>query len=436
MRYIVQGDEGYLMRWSVGVHSLVPCSDIGDAARLTLDEAQDAVARYSGRIMEAPAGPIAVTQLVDLCKASAVDAAKRIRYELLGVESTPGTMPPEGIKPPRFVTVNEARAIVTRPRRRWAVVVPSNRPDRLQSFLGAWEDLFSDHAVDVIIVDDTPDGSCSDACTWTCLRKHRKEPVSWAPAGTDMCRSYGFYRAWKTGVEFVLSLDDDTLPVGDPFAAYEAVFDAGAPLSPYLNVGALTSFGGPMRGFPFGDRAKAEVVVQWGGWSGVLDYDAPTQLAGVSAEESFAEVVLPVPVGAAVTGCAMNMAFRREWVPMMWQLPLFEGRHNRWGDIWSGLFAKRVADAVGAVCVVNGKAQVRHERASDPLANLARESPGIPLNEHLWEATALPWKDAPLVVLYEEVTGYAAEHFAKHDPEYAEHFLAACDEWLGLFDAH
>lgn len=319
---------------------------------------------------------------------------------------------------------------------RWAVVVPSNRPERLDVFLDAWTPLFVKHNVRLIVVDDTVNGAIiMSALGCTVVHGHRVRSLPWAPSGSDMCRSLGFAEAWKSDVDFVLSLDDDTLPVGDPFAAYEAVFDAGAPLSPYLNVGALTSFQGPMRGFPFGDRARAEVVVQWGGWSGVLDYDAPTQLAGVGAEESFAEVVVPVPLGAAVTGCAMNMAFRRSWVPMLWQLPLFEGRHNRWGDIWSGLFVKRTADAVGAVCVVNGKAQVRHERASDPLANLAREVPGIPLNEGLWAGLGSHHGHTVPTMAWRHVTDTAAQLFRKSDPGYAEHFLVARDEWLGLFDA-
>lgn len=319
---------------------------------------------------------------------------------------------------------------------RWAVVVPSNRPDRLKVFLDAWAPLFARHSRVVIVVDDTEGGDISrDAGIphdVAVVHEHRTRPVSWAPAGSDMCRSYGFRWAHGTLAEFVLSLDDDTLPDGDPFAEYEAVFDAGAPFSDYLNVGALTSFGGPMRGFPFDQRRRSQVVVQWGGWSGVLDYDARTQLDGVRDDETFDRTIVPVPRGTAVTGCAMNMAFRREWTPMMWQLPLLDGRHNRWGDIWSGLFTKRVADACGVVCVVNGKAQVRHERASDPAANLAREAPGIPVNDGLWEATWLPPWDSGRHT-YRSVTDAAALHFREWDAEYADHFLRARDEWLEMF---
>ena len=159
-----------------------------------------------------------------------------------------------------------------------------------------------------------------------------------------------------------------------------------------------------------------------------MDYDAPTQLAGVKEQEWFTQVVVPVPVGAAATCCIMNAAWRTEYAPIMWQLPLFGGRFNRFGDIWSGLLQKRTLDVTGGVMVVNGRALVRHARASDPVANLEREAPGIPLNEGLWEELcSRPATD------YWSVTFAAYLHFLKVDPEYAKHFFAARDEWKRLF---
>jgi hypothetical protein len=204
------------------------------------------------------------------------------------------------------------------------------------------------------------------------------------------------------------------------------VFDAGAPCSPYLDVGSLTSYGKPMRGFPFEDRLPQEVAVQYGGWNGVLDYDAPTQLAGVNESESFHPVVMPVPRGVPVTGCIMNAAWRTEYAHIMWQLPLYAFNYNRFGDIWAGLFAKKVLDDEAAVMVVNGEASVRHERASNPIVNMTREGPGIPVNERLWDA--LEGGD------YQAVTDSAFRYFRKFDHEYALHFREARDEWVRLFD--
>jgi hypothetical protein len=300
----------------------------------------------------------------------------------------------------------------------WAVVVPSNRPDRLADFQTRWWELFTEHDIDLIVVRDEP-------ATW--------QSMPWfIPQRSDMIRSLGFIEAYKRDADYVLTLDDDTSPIDDPFAAYERVFEAGAPLSDYLSVGALTTSGLEMRGFPYKDRKPATVAVQYGGWDGVLDYDAATQLAAPRGSELFKPVILPVPRGVPVTGCIMNCAFRREATPIMWQLPLVAGRYNRWGDIWSCLIAKRVLDAVGQVMVINGHASVIHDRASDPITNLEREQPGVRANEDLWEALPWPWSD-DLVEAYVDVTdGFALA--MKPDTEYVAEFKASRDAWLEALD--
>ena len=306
----------------------------------------------------------------------------------------------------------------------WAVVVPTNRPDRYREFIAGWHRLFAEHDTTVCPVYDAPTRYTDSGWAWPDL-------PDWIPRQTDMCRSWGIYQAWLSGATYTLSLDDDVLPDSDVFAEYERVFEAGAPVSAYLDVGALTSSGLHMRGFPYRDRNRAEVAVQYGGWNGVLDYDACTQLAVAPGPATFAQVAIAVPKGAAVTGCAMNMAFRTEVAPIMWQLPLLDGRYNRFGDIWAGLFAKRVLDSLGKAVVVNGRATVRHDRASDPVANLAREQPGIAPNEHIFDALPLPSGD--LTGAYQAVTDQAASYFHERDPSYADWFISCRNNWLDLY---
>lgn len=304
----------------------------------------------------------------------------------------------------------------------WAVVVPSNRPDRLAEFEAAWADLFKAHDVRLFVVHDNEQ-------TWETL-------PAWVPRRSDMIRSWGFVEAYRSDVDYVLTLDDDVRPLSgvDVFAEYEYVFEAGAPCSEYLSVGALTTSGLEMRGFPFGDRKPATVQVQYGGWCGVLDYDAPTQLAAPRGEEWFENVVLPVPRGVPVTTCIMNCAFRREVTPIMWQLPLVEGRYNRWGDIWSGLLQKRALDAVGDVMVINGRASVRHERASDPFANLAREQPGVALNEGMWAALDGGGTADLLNSWWNSARRLAVCVARSGDTEYAAEFMSSADAWLDALE--
>jgi len=259
---------------------------------------------------------------------------------------------------------------------------------------------------------------------------------SFIPTGTDMIRSWGMYQAWLGDAPYVLTLDDDVRPIPgwDPFEAYEEAFEQGSVASRFLSVGALTTSHQQMRGFPYRDRASAKVAIQYGGWDGVLDYDAATQLVTQPENGFFADVVMPVPRGVPVTTCIMNAAWRREYTPIMWQLPMLDGKYNRFGDIWSGLFQKRVLDVLGDVMVVNGKATVRHERASNPITNLEREQPGVEINETLADVVFsdedVEW-DGPLVDAYRIVTNRAA--FRGFSPDYRKHFLYARDAWLELF---
>lgn len=292
---------------------------------------------------------------------------------------------------------------------KWSVVVPTCRRVRYEQFYDAWKDLFVKHSVHLVTVWDEP--------PW----EHIPDFI---PKRTDMIRSWGFYQAWSNGAKYTLSLDDDVSPIGDPFAEYERAFEREWPCSPYLSTGALTDSGLEMRGFPYNHRG-CETVVQYGGWEGIPDLDAVTQLAvPPRGDNRFDGVCLPVPKGATTTCCAMNFAFRTEHAHLMWQLPLLEDRYKRFGDIWSGLIQKKVLDAQGKVMLVNGRARVFHDRASEPFTNLVREAPGMRRNETVWDDLE---GDTFL-----EVTDSLAATF-DCDPIYAAHFRRCRDQWLSLF---
>lgn len=319
----------------------------------------------------------------------------------------------------------------------WAVITPTNRPEEYVKFLEAWQPLFEKHEVELFVCQDNDKNypEIADALadvpfnykllTWKDIRaKH-------IPTRTDMVRSWGFYEAYKRGCDYMLTLDDDVRPIGDVFEAYEEQFEQGSVLSEFLSVGALTTSGLEMRGFPYKDRVKKPVAVQYGGWNGVLDYDAATQLAVPKDDEGFFQVTMPVPKGSLATCCIMNTAWKREYTPIMWQLPMLEGRYNRVGDIWSGIFIKRVLDSIGAVMVINGKASVIHDRASNPYNSLQKEAQSVVINDFLGESVTCTSED--ILEAYRQVTDAANAYFTKHDKDYAEHFIKARDEWMSLF---
>lgn len=319
---------------------------------------------------------------------------------------------------------------------RWAVVVPTNRPEKFREFREAWRELFDEHGVILVVIEDGPKKS-------DLLLYNQDVHLTWQdvpdfiPRRTDMIRSWGFYHVWKEKLaDLVLTLDDDVKPGElDPFTQYELRFTTGSVFSEYFSVGSLTSAELEMRGFPYKDRKRADVAVQYGGWSGVLDFDAATQLALPQSNHRFHEYTIPVPKGAAVTGCIMNMAYDVKYTPIMWQLTMLDGRYNRIGDIWSGLFIKRTLDSIGKVMLINGHAAVKHDRASDPYTSLQKEAPSVWLNDHLWEALPVPRDPADMMQAYREITAAAADFFAEHDEQFTKKFMQDRALWLKLFPA-
>ena len=322
---------------------------------------------------------------------------------------------------------------------KWCVIVPSNRPEEMKKFLEAWNDLFLKHEVALVVMWDLPEVPSGFPGFWRTHLCWKDLTTKYIPSKTDMVRSFAFKWAYdNTDAQYFLTLDDDVRPdlIYDLFEEYEKVFDRGTVLSEYFDVGSLTSADVQMRGFPYKDRKKVDVAVQYGGWDGVLDYDAATQITTQPEDQIFDTTVITIPKGSAVTCCIMNCAWQREYTPIMWQLPMFEGRYNRVGDIWSGLMIKKTLDAVGSGLVINGSASVRHQRASNVYNSLQKEAPSVWLNDYLWENLATPSKhviQVDMTTAYKEVTDSAIEFFSKHDKEYAGHFKLARDEWMGLF---
>ena len=81
----------------------------------------------------------------------------------------------------------------------------------------------------------------------------------------------------------------------------------------------------------------------------------------------------------------MNLAFRRELVPAFYMpvMGMETSGFDRFGDIWMGVFAKRVCDHLDRAFLM-GNPFVYHRRLSDPYRNIEKERAGKPLNDVLW----------------------------------------------------
>jgi len=261
------------------------------------------------------------------------------------------------------------------------VVVPTIRPETISVFLDAWKDLFKKHNVEFILVVDGKD----QHIIYNGKRVNLKsELVSKFSAGS---RQLGFLYIAKylPDIEYIFTTDDDCFPTGDPIQDHIDQLNRKAPIS-WLS----TATDIYLRGFPYGVREEAPVMLSHGVWDSVPDYDAPTQLL---TPKEFRPTYYKgvIPKGIFFPMCGMNIMFRREALPYVYFAPVgqYKGA-ERFDDIWAGLeIVKDFAKLSWGI--VSGYVRVNHLRASNVFTSLAKEAVGIKKNEEYWKGFYDDW---------------------------------------------
>lgn len=319
-----------------------------------------------------------------------------------------------------------------------ALVIPTNRPAKLQAFVKAWR-----RAGDwdlMIVVHDGPEPirlidppwPTEQVCWWDIDQVLGEQ--SWIISRQDSAiRCYGFWLTWARGADFVVTLDDDVRPkAGQSKLCWKhqfvmshhprwvrSVSDVQPRGIPYENVGTL-----------------ADVVVNVGLWTGVPDIDAMQTLVNGACKgfvpDSGSRIIAR---GQYVPVCGMNLAVRRDVLPLCYFPPMGTNPkgepwpYRRFDDIWAGVVLKRCLDHLGLSLSV-GEPWVHHERASDPFVNLTKEATGIMANERYWEIIDEVRLTAatPIGCAREMGQGLAA-----HDDPYLHSWGAALGHWADLF---
>lgn len=263
-----------------------------------------------------------------------------------------------------------------------AVVIPTIRmKESMPSFMEAWQPLFDKHNVELIIVDDTGDYPVVKHGTYMGLPVHLSyknvDIISNKCAGV---RQAGFLYIAKNlpNVEYIITLDDDEFPIGDPIQDHIDQLNRKVPIS-WISTGVDEYF----RGFPYKVREEAPVMMSHGVWEGSYDWDAPSQLLKGDTKVDFYRGVIPKGIYAPI--CGMNLAFRREALPYIYFAPVgkFKGA-ERWDDIYMGVMViKKFAELNWAI--TTGYAKVQHLRASNPFTSLAKEAVGILHGEEFYK---------------------------------------------------
>lgn len=314
---------------------------------------------------------------------------------------------------------------------RAAIVVPTIREKLIVSFLEAWKDSFSGHVV--IVVEDNPertfDVSLPNAqhYCWADIDEELGRDSWIIPRRTDCVRSYGYYKAFSAGVDLVVTLDDDCYPLDERFIErhYEK-------LSQRVGEDGWVSTGQGVlpRGIPYQTRQReSECVINHGLWSNVPDFDAVTQLMNERRNQEFSPVEQVIPRGKFYPMCGMNLAFKPKIAPAMYFLLMGrEWTFDRFGDIWCGIFSKRICDHLG-FAVRSGEPRIEHQRASNVWTNLRKEAPGYEVNETLW-------RGVDSVILTKETVRDCYKEFAQKLPmtgEYWDRLRTAMTIWAELF---
>jgi hypothetical protein len=234
------------------------------------------------------------------------------------------------------------------------------------------------------------------------------------PARSHAQTSFGLLYLWDSDHPYCVFLDDDTRPHDDVdfFGTHldnltrEGEVESVRSDSQWVNVlyHAADDHGLYPRGYPYsamdetvetGRADVTDVVASQGLWTNVPDLDAVRilmdgDLQGQAETRLTADDFGPDFVaepGQYLTVCSMNLAFRREVVPAFYQLPMDDNEWSvgRFDDIWSGVFLKRAADALGKQ-IRTGDPLCRHDKAPrSTFDDLHNEVAGLELNEHLWQ---------------------------------------------------
>ena len=225
--------------------------------------------------------------------------------------------------------------------------------------------------------------------------------------------SFGFLAAFEEGADVIIELDDDVAYTGkhDFVAEHMSNLKTGRGVT----VSSTSRWYNPMndlklnvqgavfpRGFPYDPQTRdqgyserqssVDCVLNMGMWTGNPDLDSVTILShgglnGYCAIRSLGlkrrKVV--VDTGTYLPICSMNAAFRAEIVPAFYQLYMnYEGL-DRFDDIWSGIFLKKISDHLGKHIAVGSPTAEHRKSERSIFRDLRREMEGIAINEFLWK---------------------------------------------------
>jgi hypothetical protein len=228
------------------------------------------------------------------------------------------------------------------------------------------------------------------------------------PYNSDNRRNIGYLIAYQRGRECLIALDDDNYPTEEDYiGGHEGIggiqrCKTVRTESGWFNVCDLLEVkeGIPIypRGYPYACRWKGDdhieyfesdgrVVVNAGLWLGDPDVDAVTRLSCPIHSIALKEKRVMLDTSTNCPFNTQNTAFHRDVLPSYYYVVMgqvLDGlRIDRYGDIWSSYFSRKVIDKMDDR-VTFGRPLTRHDRhPHDLLKDLGEEYSGMVLTNRL-----------------------------------------------------
>jgi hypothetical protein len=223
--------------------------------------------------------------------------------------------------------------------------------------------------------------------------------------------SFGLLIAYEEKPDMVIELDDDVFPFSDHIIDGHArnlfgtngttVFSKGKWYNTLENLCLNGNYKIFPRGHPYAKDTRNEdyiwtnhrgkCILNMGLWARNPDLDALTilyhgGLNGLCNVESVKckrqKIILGE--GTYFALCSMNTAFLAEIIPAFYQLYTNVNGIERFDDIWSGIFFKRIADHLKKKICIGVPLVSHNRRPRNTFNDLKRELEGMIINERLW----------------------------------------------------
>lgn len=240
-----------------------------------------------------------------------------------------------------------------------------------------------------------------------------KKYLSVIPEKCHAETSFGFLVAYEDQPDIVIELDDDVIPLkGHNLIArhYDnllnddgvTVHSNGKCYNTIDNLKLICPQRLFPRGHPYSKEARVEeyswndcgtkCVLNMGLWIGNPDLDALTIIYNGGLDGRYVvkgnalkrEKVI-IDKGVYVPVCSMNTSFLPKIIPAFYQLYMNYIEIDRFDDIWSGIFLKKITDHLRENISLGNPLVYHDKRPRDVFMDLKKELEGMIINEKLWK---------------------------------------------------